>query len=296
MKKLRVLSLVIAVLIFGTGGILFSVSSNASPQSHGYPISWNTSSLNETVLAGKTVTIPVSFTASRDLGNVAVDVVPQLAPYVSVSPSTISNLSAGQAGTIQVTLAPPATMAPQTLDGTIHIKNGKRSIAKPLSTMLVVTWETYTDTETGTSFSYPTFGRDATLTTSQETDGSRIADIAFAAPNNPPSSEYRLAFIPNVSAGSLLSWFSQEIDTNGTIIGSGNYRLRTLANGVQVLTVTGPIPENYGPLAEMYAMSPSNKTVVVLATGQANELDLLGVNSSDLDNSFIYMLKTMQFK
>ena len=98
-------------------------------------ISWVPELVNETVLAGETKTVTVSFTASEDLGAVEVRVVPELEPYVTTNPTSFQSIVAGQAVNLDVTFSAPADSLPKVVEGTIQIRNvGRppRTFARPL--------------------------------------------------------------------------------------------------------------------------------------------------------------------
>lgn len=149
-----------ALIFSGIGALallaIFLVSAGRAAQSHKGPaIAWTPLSLEQTVLAGKTVTVPISFTTSSDLNNISLSVVPELSSIVTVSPSSVAHLSAGQTQQVQVTFAPSATMTPQTLNGTLHVQASSQTIAKPLPVTLTVNWETVPLSEGGASVSVP---------------------------------------------------------------------------------------------------------------------------------------------
>lgn len=102
-------------------------------------ITWTPSSLIEAVGVGQSRPIAASFTSSSDLTNTTVSVVPELQPYIQVTPSILSGtLYRGTKTTLTVTfsVAPNATIG--TYRGTIHLKSGKQTIAKPLPVTIQV--------------------------------------------------------------------------------------------------------------------------------------------------------------
>lgn len=286
---------------------------------------WAPASVNETIQPGQTRTIPVTLTVDKNLPDTLVQVSPEIAPYVTVSPTTIGKTRKGTTVSLTLTMSVPIDAFPATTTGMIELQRAARQnprdesknaadddsdsdsdrkgneerekkIGKPLPVSLNVVWAQTDNLLGGIVFSYPTFGRTATLTTIPTDTGSTIVDIAFAAPNNPPSSQYRLAFIGNPGHLSLIEWFRHNVDLNGTIADSGGYELQTLINGLEVLLVTGPVPEDYGPLADVYAMSPSKTTAIVLATGQTNQFDLIGIDSSARKHAYLFMLQTLNLQ
>ena len=136
----------------------------SSPAPAGPPIvSWMPPSVVQDVVAGESVTTTASFTATRNLSGVVVRVVPEIAPYVTVSPTAFSSITKGSTYTLNVTLTTPADALPTSTDGTIQLRSGSdqnNTYAKPLPVKLNVVWPTFdggTDLS-GVSFSYPAFG------------------------------------------------------------------------------------------------------------------------------------------
>jgi hypothetical protein len=104
-------------------------------------ISWVPESVIETVLAGETKTVSVSFTASQELGAVEVWVVPELEPFVRTEPTSFTNIPAGQTTTLDITIAALADALPSTIEGTIQIRNAgrpPRNFARPLPVTVTV--------------------------------------------------------------------------------------------------------------------------------------------------------------
>ena len=74
----------------------------------------------------------VEFSASVDYSSVDVWVVPELARFIDVVPNTdIAALSDTPVG-LQLIVSIPADTEPDVYEGTIHIRDGKRTVAKPL--------------------------------------------------------------------------------------------------------------------------------------------------------------------
>ncbi|MBI5450150.1 MAG: hypothetical protein HY940_02220 [Gammaproteobacteria bacterium] len=292
--------------------LLFSTQAPARDIEEKPKTLWVPATVNETLKPGQTLQVPVTFTAQDDAKNVEVLVSPEIAPYVNVQPAVINRISPKQPIFLTLTFSAPADALPTTTAGSIWIQpvrhfddkdgnthesdaevNEKSEIAEPLPVSVNVVWTKAESLPNGISFSYPNFGQNAVVATAPANRGSSIVDVVFGAPGNPPSSEYRMAFIDNPTQLSLVEWFRQNVDTNGDIINSGGYEIQTLSNGVEVLAITTMVPEEYGPLADLYALSPSKATAIVLATGQANQFDQIGIDQASLKNAYLFMLSTM---
>src|SRR5260221_11190920 len=151
-------------------------SSRAAPT-----ISWQPSKITETVPAGVTRTVSVSFVASENLKDVALRVVPELLPFVQVSPSTFNSVAAGQTVPVVITVATPATELPQTISGTIqiHAASLASNLARPLPVVLTVTWATYSNVQSGVQYTYPDFGVASKVDVTSGVAGGTMLDVKF---------------------------------------------------------------------------------------------------------------------
>src|SRR5207244_3563664 len=122
------LSLIIIVAI--VGGLVYWRSPETgptigSPAAEADPVfTWTPSSMSEVIGQGQTKTVQVSFTASENVNNVVLRVVPELQPFVQVSPSTVSSVSQGQSILLNVTVSAAADAALGTATGTIQLRSG----------------------------------------------------------------------------------------------------------------------------------------------------------------------------
>lgn len=114
--------------------LLYSSPSIAVPK-----IEWTPASVEIAVSQGQRQPVPVDVTASEDVtGEVTVRVVPELEPYVSVSPTSFAGLTAGQKQTVEITATTESDSPLGTFDGTIQLRSGNKNLAKPLPVVLTV--------------------------------------------------------------------------------------------------------------------------------------------------------------
>jgi hypothetical protein len=105
------------------------------------PVTWTPDKIVEVVLPGQQRSISVSFNASKNLGNIALRVVPALEPYVSVSPAAIDNVFEGETVELTVTITITPNTLPKLSEGAIQVRSATkptRTLARPLSVFLVV--------------------------------------------------------------------------------------------------------------------------------------------------------------
>lgn len=111
---------------------------------------WGVSPINVVIEQGDSVDRIVTLTANKDLGDIRFDVVPELQPYVSVSPEVVANVAAGDL--VVVTLSVTATFDSPvgTFAGTLKAKAEKKTLAKPLPLSVTIIEPTLPD-DTGSS-------------------------------------------------------------------------------------------------------------------------------------------------
>jgi len=101
-----VFSWVVLIFVLGLAGFAI-ISLTPSPAPAAPKIIWNPGSLTQTILAGDSVVVPVSFTASEYLSDVVVRVVPELQQYVQVNPAAFAGIAAGETVNVDVTISAP---------------------------------------------------------------------------------------------------------------------------------------------------------------------------------------------
>jgi len=132
----------LATIAAATTLLLLSSAFNAAEAAPS--VNWAPNLVNATVAPGQRAEIQVSFNAVEALGNVSLRVVPEIAPYVSVSPSTLNNVKAGDSFTIRITVQAAATAPLRLFEGTIQVRqmttgpgNG-RVFARPLPVHVLI--------------------------------------------------------------------------------------------------------------------------------------------------------------
>ena len=103
-------------------------------------VAWSEEPLTVNIPQGTALSMSVDMSnLGRDLADVDVSVVPELAPYLSVFPKTIETFPKNTTQTISLWVSVPADTPMGIYDGTLHIKEGKETIATPLPIVLHVT-------------------------------------------------------------------------------------------------------------------------------------------------------------
>lgn len=107
----------------------------------GTPVNWSLPSLNSIVPAGGSRQVTFMFEASEDIGNITFRVVPELLPYVQISPAAISNVVAGSSTVINVTLKAGLTTQSFAVNGVIQARaasGAQKVFAQPLPVQLMI--------------------------------------------------------------------------------------------------------------------------------------------------------------
>ena len=94
-------------------------------------VTWNPGHLTEAEFTDGSAT--VEFTSNKDVAEVSIVATPSLSKFMTVEPSSISDVLADTVYEVTITLLNPEEPPNQTMGGTIKVKEGNRTLAKPLS-------------------------------------------------------------------------------------------------------------------------------------------------------------------
>jgi hypothetical protein len=109
------------------------------------------------LVRGQTKSLEVSFTPNETLSNLVVRVVPELEPFVQVSPSALTKIASGSTVTLTIITSAPATSTLGTFEGTVQLRQGGhlgKVAAKPLPVSVTI-GETVTEAIPGVTFQMP---------------------------------------------------------------------------------------------------------------------------------------------
>ena len=110
--------------------------------SEGAPaITWTSAHVSQVFAQGETVNIPVSFQAGKALTDMTFRVVPELAPYVSVTPASIASVPKDDLVFATLSFAPADDAPLGAFDGTVQLQSTsapKETYAKPLPVELAI--------------------------------------------------------------------------------------------------------------------------------------------------------------
>lgn len=132
------------VLTIGISTVLLLFSSAFNTAQATPPVHWNPDGVNAIVAPGGHTEVQVSLNAVEALGNINLRIVPEIDPYVDVSPSTLNNVKAGDTIQVHITIQAGTTAPLGLFDGTIQVrqkttKPGKgKVLARPLPVHVLI--------------------------------------------------------------------------------------------------------------------------------------------------------------
>lgn len=132
-KALFLILPAIALVAVGLVLMMHSPASDARDM-----VTWEPTSLYWSLAAGESTTTEVAFTAGMTARDVSVEVAPEVAEYVSVSPGSFSRLRRGRQYEIAVTITAPADALIGVYDGTLDMRQGRRRLGEELPVDLTV--------------------------------------------------------------------------------------------------------------------------------------------------------------
>ncbi len=115
-----------------------SPAQSASSSSTQPKITWSPSSIMVSLLPGDIKQRTVFFAGTAALQNVSIEAVPEIASFLSVTPSAIAFLSASQNQLIQIRVTMPVNASSSTYYGTIHVDDGSSTIPQTLKMTITV--------------------------------------------------------------------------------------------------------------------------------------------------------------
>lgn len=124
--------------------LLFVLSSFPSPAQAIPPVRWSQDSVKAAILRGGHTEIQVSLNSFETIGNVYLTAVPEIAPYVDISPSTLANVKQGDIIPIRISIQADAAAELGLMKGVIQVREqvtrrGKgRVFARPLPVQVLI--------------------------------------------------------------------------------------------------------------------------------------------------------------
>jgi len=319
-KRAWVIGVVCFVLLGAAGLSVAGIPLRTDDDDRWKPqISWNPKSVVQSASAGSSTNVTVSLTALHDLKNVCLRVSRKLDGMVQVNPTNFPSLTKGQTVQIAVNLDPLPTFPPSTVDGLILVRARDAledheplwqredwrdcpfygdyvdNISPPLQVRATVTWAAFSDTNTGVQLSYPDFGLASKVDVIPASAGGTRLEVSFrAASSSNFASGFDVILFQNTNHLSLSDWFHQNVDPDGSLISGGAFTETTLSSGLDALVVSGPVPEDVGPVMAIYSISASGSTAICMTPSQDNQFDLYGLSPEQVNQMLREVLTNLK--
>ena len=139
--RLRKVAFVVAGCIVGVTILLLLIVRPLSPapSSRQPKITWSAKSTEIILPPGETTAQDISFTSSASLQNIVLEPVPEIAPFLTVQPTSFRSVAAGQPEGVHITFSIPPGAAFGSYAGTVHVQSGTSTLPQTLKVSIVVT-------------------------------------------------------------------------------------------------------------------------------------------------------------
>ena len=117
-------------------------------------ITWSSSSVEPILSPGESASQDMTFRSDRSFQNAVVEVIGNVATFVTISPSSFASIPAGQDQTVSLSFSVPQGTSLGTLNGTIQVRSGGQTLSQTLSVLLNI-WQKFEDQELGLTIKYP---------------------------------------------------------------------------------------------------------------------------------------------
>lgn len=194
------------------------------------PLRWTPDHVTVTLTPGETKELAVTVNASSNVPATGAQVVPSLAPYVSVFPGAGTAMTRGSQATFNLSVSVASGTPFQTIEGTLHLRSGSETIARPLPMTLNV-WPSYSDPLAGYSLNYPPSLHAQQPTVAKTVFGERPEDLEG---DTPASIEIFVLPVP----------MSQVLDRLRSIIADAYSEETLIVDSAPAMRITGVLDAN----------------------------------------------------
>lgn len=117
-------------------------------------ITWSKAQLEATLSPGQSKSFDLTFTSNLQLKNIVIEPVPELAPFLTVQPSSFIAVPAGSPQSVHVTFLIPRGASLGIYEGTLHVRSGSQTFSQTLK-IAVRVGVVYQDQTLGITLLYP---------------------------------------------------------------------------------------------------------------------------------------------
>jgi hypothetical protein len=104
-------------------------------------LTWSLPSVEQQVMPGETVRVPVTLTSSADLANISLIAPGGLGKVLKVEPAVLTSLTAGVPANVTLVISVPAEGA-HCQGGVLQVRAGKKNIPAPLKVKVIISGDT----------------------------------------------------------------------------------------------------------------------------------------------------------
>lgn len=107
-----------------------------------------------TVAPGESTFRDVTFVSTHGLTDFTIEPVRGIAGFIRVEPNDFAGVAANQPQQVRLAISIPSGTTPGSYEGTVHVRDGSRTLPQPLKVSLKV-WQSLTSPELNLSIKYP---------------------------------------------------------------------------------------------------------------------------------------------
>jgi len=130
-------------------------------------ITWSLPSLDVTLSPGESTSRDLVFQSDQRLKKAIIEPVPELAPFLTVQPSTFATVPANTSQAVHLTFAISPNTKYGSYVGTIHLRVGTQTLPQTFKLSLNV-WQTFSSPNSPISFKYPSLPANPTFGAKQK--------------------------------------------------------------------------------------------------------------------------------
>ena len=268
-------------------------------------IAWSPTSVEQTLLPGKTTTVSVNFVASENMTEASLVVSSSLASFVTVEPCSVGRIKQNQSVSVRIVIRPRRASSLGTFIGSIGLQEaqtgeGKTKLLSDAIPLTINIWAGASEHSTGLSFQAPPLGGTLIKATTLQGDITIVDFQAKASLQGGFISAFLIGTYDKPQSQNLQDWFEENVDQDYLLIANRAFEETSLSNGSPALVLSGQIPPEYGDLrgpvmSEAYMVTPAGDKVVSIVQSQDTVLFDRGYTQEQISNLLLKILATVQF-
>lgn len=251
-------------------GDSFSQPENTSSPS----FTWSEPSVTVTLSPGQSQIKDIYLSSGDRVSDLSIEAVPAISGFMTIQPGNIGTINANQPQAVRLGFKIPVQTSLGSYVGTIQVRKSTKTQPQTLKITVNVVFQKYSDAATGISFQYPSLPFETSITKTVISGKETDFDINMKDPSdNEFNPVFGLTVEDSPTGQSLTEWFKSNVDINDAIFNSGAFQVQQLSPNALALVRVGPIPDyGGGPVADIYAITPSGNKVMSIQQSQDSPL------------------------